>query len=52
MTDCQLHKVHEKPLDFLEVHTQIYGLGRMQKFHKNDKSSIYYEKMMSQGETH
>lgn len=30
-THCGIHNQH----DFPEVHTQIYGIGRMQKFHVN-----------------
>lgn len=48
-TDCGLHK-HE--VGFREVHTQVFGIGRMQKFHKNDFSSIYQDVFMSPGYTH
>ena len=44
-TQCGIHNMH----DFLEVHTQIYGLGRMQKFRTKDPSSIYQEVYMSPG---
>lgn len=47
-TDCGLHKIH----DFLEVHTQIYGVGSMQKFHHNNMNSIYQEVYMSPGYSH
>jgi hypothetical protein len=48
-TDCGIHK-HEQ--DFGEVHTQVFGIGRMQKFHENDRASIYQEVFMSPGYTH
>lgn len=48
-TDCAIHK-HE--VGFREVHTQVFGIGRMQKFHKNDFSSIYQDVFMSPGYTH
>ena len=47
-TNCGLHNEHE----FREIHTQIFGIGRMQKFHKNDRASIYQEVFMSPGYTH
>ena len=31
-TNCAIHNSHTTP-EILEVHTQIYGIGRMQKFH-------------------
>ncbi|MCW6160453.1 MAG: hypothetical protein LVQ95_05220 [Candidatus Micrarchaeales archaeon] len=48
-TDCRIHK---HPNDFKEIHTQIFGVGRMQKFHENKQSSIYQEVFMSPGYTH
>jgi hypothetical protein len=48
-TDCGIHK-HEQV--FGEVHTQVFGIGRMQKFHKNDHASIYQEVFMGPGYTH
>ena len=47
-THCGIHNQH----DFLEVHTQIFGIGRMQKFHRNDVKSLYQEVFMSPGFTH
>ncbi len=47
-TNCGIHNQH----DFLEVHTQIYGIGRMQKFQRNDLQSLYQEVYMSPGYTH
>ncbi|TIQ92322.1 MAG: hypothetical protein E5X64_31180, partial [Mesorhizobium sp.] len=37
---------------FLEVHTQIHGLGRMQKFHEREQSALYEDIMMPVGYTH
>jgi hypothetical protein len=50
-TNCAIHNKHMVP-DFLEVHTQIYGIGRMQKFHANNFDTIYQDVIMSPGETH
>jgi len=47
-TNCGLHNEHE----FKEIHTQVFGIGRMQKFHKNDRASLYQEVFMSPGYTH
>lgn len=47
-THCGIHNEH----NFLEVHTQIYGIGIMQKFHVNHISSLYQELYMSPGLTH
>jgi hypothetical protein len=47
-THCLIHNEHK----FLEYHTQIYGTGRMQKFHSNSFSSLYQEVIMSPGYTH
>lgn len=47
-TDCFIHNKHP----FLEVHTQIHGLGRMQKFHENDETRRYENIPMSPGATH
>ncbi len=46
-TECGLHNEHP----FREVHTQVLGIGRMQKFHRNDRTSIY-QVFMSPGYTH
>ena len=51
-TDCLLHHVHASPHDFMEVHTQIYGIGRMQKFHDNEKKLIYEDDILGPGNTH
>jgi hypothetical protein len=47
-TDCFIHHEH----DFLEIHTQIYGLGRMQKFTTQDQGTLYEDVWMSPGRTH
>lgn len=35
-----------------QVHTQIYGTGRMQKFHSKDFKRIYEDVLMAPGFTH
>lgn len=47
-TDCFIHNEHP----FLEVHTQILGVGRMQKFKENDEETIYEDIPMSMGYSH
>lgn len=47
-TDCFIHNEHP----FLEVHTQIHGLGRMQKFHERDEGTLYEDVPMSIGYSH
>jgi len=47
-TDCFIHNEHS----FLEVHTQIHGRGRMQKFHKRDEATIYEDMPMEVGMSH
>ena len=44
-TDCFIHNEHP----FLEVHTQIHGLGRMQKFHSRDEATLYEDVPMAIG---
>lgn len=46
-TDCSIHNQH----DFIEVHTQLHGLGRMQKFTEQDHSTLYEDLPMSPGYT-
>jgi hypothetical protein len=46
-TDCGIHNQH----DFIEVHTQIAGQGRMQKFLSKDHSSLYEDQLLSPGTT-
>jgi hypothetical protein len=47
-TDCFIHNEHP----FLEVHTQIHGLGRMQKFHERREETVYEDVLMPVGFTH
>lgn len=47
-TDCFIHNEHP----FLEVHTQIHGRGRMQKFRERDEGSVYEDVPMSMGYSH
>jgi hypothetical protein len=47
-TDCFIHNEHP----FLEVHTQIHGLGRMQKFRERDQDTLYEDVLMPVGYTH
>jgi hypothetical protein len=37
---------------FLEVHTQIHGLGRMQKFREHHEETLYEDVLMPVGFTH
>ncbi|MEV6205225.1 hypothetical protein AB0M64_35445 [Streptomyces sp. NPDC051771] len=46
-TDCVIHNEH----DFIEVHTQVQGLGRMQRFRDRDHASLYQDVLMSPGYT-
>jgi hypothetical protein len=46
-TDCVIHNQH----DFMEIHSQVYGLGRMQKFRADDHSTLYEDLLMSPGYT-
>ncbi|MDJ0617816.1 MAG: hypothetical protein QNJ63_13920 [Calothrix sp. MO_192.B10] len=50
-TNAAIHNKHAVR-EFLEVHTQIYGTGRMQKFHANDFNTLYEDVLMSPGDTH
>ena len=50
-TSAAIHNKHADP-DFLEVHTQIYGHGRMQKFHTKDSNTLYEDLLLSPGQTH
>jgi hypothetical protein len=47
-TDCFIHNEHP----FLEVHTQIYGTGRMQKFKERDPATLYEDVVMPVGYSH
>lgn len=46
-TDCLIHDEH----DFLEIHTQIFGQGRMQKFKDHSFNSLYEDLLMTEGYT-
>lgn len=46
-TDCCIHNKH----DFMEIHTQILGNGRMQKFEENKDSKIIEDILMCSGYT-
>ncbi|MFB4196779.1 hypothetical protein [Streptomyces carpaticus] len=47
-TDCHIHRRHP----FLEVHTQVAGHGRMQKFHAQDEATRYQDVPVEPGTTH
>jgi hypothetical protein len=47
-TDCFIHTGHQ----FLEIHTQIHGSGRMQKFREASENTLCHEFVMSPGSTH
>lgn len=47
-TDCFIHTGHQ----FLEVHTQIHGAGRMQKFRRQDESTLFEDVPLLPGSTH
>jgi hypothetical protein len=47
-TDCFIHNEHP----FLEVHTQIHGEGRMQKFRERDARTVYEDVAMVPGFSH
>ncbi len=47
-TDCGIHNTHP----FRELHTQLFGFGRMQKFHENNPDTLYQDVLMAPGYTH
>lgn len=47
-TNCGIHNEH----NFEEMHTQIFGLGRIQIFHTKDSSSLYQDIYLGPGYTH
>lgn len=47
-TDCYMHNEHP----FIEIHTQIYGRGRIQKCLTRDEDTLYEEITMAPGYTH
>lgn len=44
------HKTHTP--NFTEVHTQILGVGKMQKMEENDYNTLYQEVILAPGITH
>jgi hypothetical protein len=46
-TNCFIHNKH----DFIEIHSQILGQGRMQKFKAQDYNTLYEDILMSPGYT-
>jgi hypothetical protein len=46
-TDCGIHDTHP----FIEVHTQVSGYGRMQKFDARDHATLYEDQQLSPGTT-
>lgn len=51
LTNCQIHNCHTQP-EMLEVHTQVHGTGRMQKFNSKDFDDLYEDVFMPPGFTH
>lgn len=48
--DTGPHKEHSS--DFMEVHTQLLGYGKMQKLEGNDINTMYQEVILAPGYTH
>jgi hypothetical protein len=46
--DCGIHQIH----DFYEYHTQLVGLGIMQKFREKSHESLWQEVILAPGITH
>lgn len=46
-TDCGIHNEHP----FIEIHTQISGIGRMQKFNSKDHEALYEDQILAPGAT-
>ncbi|MBD2770931.1 hypothetical protein [Iningainema tapete] len=46
-TDCVIHNQH----DCIEIHTQVFGQGRMQKFKEKEFGTLYEDLLMSPGYT-
>ena len=46
-TDCAIHNQH----DFMEIHTQLLGQGRMQKFKDDEFNDLYEDLIMTEGYT-
>lgn len=47
LTDCAIHNQHT----FIEIHTQVFGQGRMQKFKDESVDSLYEDLVMTEGYT-
>ena len=47
-TNCAIHNQH----DFIEFHTQIMGIGRMQKFGTSKIGTLYQDVILAEGNTH
>ena len=47
-TDCFIHNEHP----FLETHTQIHGVGRMQKFRDRSAQTMYEDVVLGPGASH
>ena len=48
LTNVGLHQQHEH----MEVHTQLMGCGKMQKFEENSYGALYQEEILAPGATH
>ena len=46
-TDCLIHREHS----FIEIHSQIVGVGHMQKFHSQNHASLYAAVALAPGAT-
>jgi len=46
--NCVIHNAH----DFIEFHTQIAGIGRMQKFVTNEIETLYEDVILGEGQSH
>ncbi|MFZ4841853.1 hypothetical protein [Mycetocola saprophilus] len=46
-TDCGIHREH----NFIETHTQIAGMGRMQKFSQRSHASLFEDQRLAPGQT-
>lgn len=47
-TDCYIHNEHP----FLEIHTQIYGTGRIEMFHERNPATVFRQISLAPGYTH
>ena len=47
-TDCYMHNEHP----FIEIHTQIHGTARIQKFRERDEKTLYEQIFLAPGYTH